>query len=228
MKTCVKICGITNSEDARVVAGSGADFLGVIVDIQESPRSVSVHAAQTITDCSPLPVILLLEKDRSHIKDAVALIKPYGIQLIGDYPLEEITRLKEETGCFIWKTVRVPKKQLEETTFDILLSTITKHHAAGVDTMVLDTMVAKQKGGTGQVCDWKTAEKLVAACPVPVFLAGGITPGNVQAAITQVKPYGIDLSSGVEKTPGKKSLEKITKLMHNIKLLGTQSTMQRA
>lgn len=83
--------------------------------------------------------------------------------------------------------------------------------------MVLDTLVKKKKGGTGQICDWSTAEKLVSSSPVPVFLAGGITPVNVKKALDQVQPYGIDVSSGVEIKPGRKDPQKIKQLMQNIK-----------
>ena len=96
-------------------------------------------------------------------------------------------------------------------------SATEKYHGAGVDVVVLDAMAGKKRGGTGRLCDWGTARKLVDSSPVSVFLAGGITPANVREAVNQVRPSGIDLSSGVEKTPGRKDPGKISELMKNIK-----------
>jgi phosphoribosylanthranilate isomerase len=102
-----------------------------------------------------------------------------------------------------------------------LRALITQYRAAGVAAIVLDTLVKLKdtaiKGGTGQVCDWDIAQQLAAEALVPLFLAGGIGPANVRAAITAVRPYGIDLSSGVEQTPGKKDPRKIAELMRIVR-----------
>jgi len=217
MKTFVKICGITNPEDAKIAAGSGADFLGVILEINGSPRSVSVDTARKIIDVSSIPVILLLEKPCRAIKQLLSHISPHGVQLIGEYPLNDIKGLKAQASCAVWKTIRVPKNKENKIPLPDLLGALKKYPDSGVDVLVLDTLVKKKKGGTGQICDWSTAEKLVSSSPVPVFLAGGITPVNVKKALDQVQPYGIDVSSGVEIKPGRKDPQKIKQLMQNIK-----------
>lgn len=216
MKTHVKICGITNTGDAGTAAGLGADFIGVIIEINYSPRSVALETAASIIDCCAIPVILLLEKSCDAIFDLVSEVKPYGVQLIGEHPFKEIRRLKKMTACAVWKTVHLPKEGAEKTSVNDLVGTIEQYRGSGVDVFVLDTMVGKQKGGTGRTCDWGTACRLVQAAAVPFFLAGGISPANVKQAVQQVKPYGIDISSGVEKTPGQKDPEKISELMQNI------------
>jgi phosphoribosylanthranilate isomerase len=218
MKTFVKICGITTVEDAKTAASLGSDFIGVILEIEYSPRSVSIETANSIIDFSSAPVILLLEKPCNEIQDIASDIKPWGVQIVGKYPFSDIKRLKNTTECAVWKTVHIPKENGEKIPSADLKNIIEKYHGAGIDVVVLDTMAGKKKGGTGQVCDWGTARELVESSPVPVFLAGGITPANAREAINQVKPYGIDLSSGVEKSPGRKDPEKISELMRNIKI----------
>jgi phosphoribosylanthranilate isomerase len=218
MKTFIKICGITTVEDAKTAASLGSDFIGVILEIEYSPRSVSIETAKSITDSSSAPVILLLEKPCNDIQDIASDIKPWGVQIVGKYPFSDIKHLKNTTQCAIWKTVHIPKENGKRIPPIDLKNIIEKYYSAGIDVVVLDTMAEKKRGGTGQVCDWGTARELVESSPVPVFLAGGITPANAREAINQVKPYGIDLSSGVEKSPGRKDPEKISELMKNIKI----------
>ena len=98
-----------------------------------------------------------------------------------------------------------------------MVKLINKYKKAGTDAIILDTLVAKKKGGTSQICDWDTAEKIVKAIDIPIFLAGGINPENVCDAVKKVRPYGIDLSSGVEKAPAEKDPEKILELVNNIR-----------
>ena len=83
----------------------------------------------------------------------------------------------------------------------------------GIDALVLDTLVPGHKGGTGQTCDWHSAASIVQSVEVPVFLAGGLTPENVTQALSVVKPFGVDVSSGVESSPGCKDHEKISRFI---------------
>ena len=216
MKVHVKICGITNSEDAKCAARSGADFIGIVVEISSSPRSVSAETAEKIIKSSSLPAVLLFEKSCEEIKNIALQSKPYGVQLVGEHQPYEIEALRHDLGCAVWKTVHLPKDQAEGMSFDAMLLSVKRFADAGADIIVLDTLLKNKKGGTGEVCDWETARRLISSCRVPVFLAGGITPANVQDAVARVNPYGVDLSSGVEQRPGKKDPEKIALLMEKI------------
>ncbi len=218
MKTCVKICGITNIEDAGIAAESGADLIGVIIDIEYSPRCVSIETASDIINASSVPVIVLMEKTLNEIETTALKVKPHGVQIVGGCSLTDIKQLKNRTGCAVWKTVHLPQNSCGDNSIKDLHCSIEKYHTSGVDVVVLDTMVGKKKGGTGQTCDWSAAARIVDSSPVPIVLAGGITPANAVEAINAVQPYGIDLSSGVEKTPGRKDPERIAELMHNIQL----------
>ena len=217
MKTNIKICGITRNSYAKAAAEAEADYIGVIVDIEESPRNVSLKKAAEIVESSPIPSVILLEKNINNtIKTALAL-KPYAIQLIGEYTPVDIQYLKKTLSCKIWKTIRIPSSRTDKTAYLSLLEQIKNYKKVGTDAIILDTLVAKKKGGTSQTCNWDTAKKIVSAINIPIFLAGGINPKNVCDAVIKVRPYGIDLSSGVEKAPAEKDPKKILELVNNIR-----------
>ena len=219
MKTKIKICGITRNSYTKAAANAGADYIGVIVDIKESPRNVSLKDAAEIIKSSPIPSVVLLEKNINDTIKAASILKPYAIQLIGEYTPIDIQYLKKALYCKIWKTISIPSTGTDETAYLSLLKLINSYKKAGTDAIILDTLVAKKKGGTGQVCDWNTAEKLVKKINIPIFLAGGINPENVCDAVKKVRPYGIDLSSGVEKAPAQKDPEKIRALVNNLRII---------
>ncbi len=217
MKPNIKICGITRSSYANAAAKAKADYIGVIVDIEESPRNVSLKKAEGIIKSSPIPSVVLLEKDINGTIKTASALKPYAIQLIGDYTPIDIPPLKKVLSCMVWKSISIPTTGTDETTYLSLINLIDKYKKAGTDAIILDTLVAKKKGGTSQTCDWDTAEKIVKAIDIPIFLAGGINPENVCDAVRKVRPYGIDLSSGVEKAPAVKDPEKILELVNNLR-----------
>jgi phosphoribosylanthranilate isomerase len=152
--------------------------------------------------------VLLMEGPIKPINTALRRIKPYAVQLIGPYTPEDIKSIKEETGVKIWKPVRVPRSD-DGIKHDFERQLAELQHAA-IDAIVLDTLVPGHKGGTGQTCDWNTAARIVHSASLPVFLAGGLTPENVAQAVAEVKPYGVDVSSGVESSSGHKDLQKVS------------------
>ena len=156
MKTNIKICGITRNSYTKAAANAGADYIGVIVDIKESPRNVSLKNAAEIIKSSPIPSVVLLEKDNNDTIKAASALKPYAIQLIGEYTPNDIQYLKKALYCKIWKTISIPSTGTDETAYLSLLKLINSYKKAGTDAIILDTLVAKKKGGTGQVCDWNT------------------------------------------------------------------------
>src|SRR5512139_568986 len=105
MNVAVKICGITNSEDAHSASQAGADFIGVIVEIKGSPRSVSKETAQSVITSVSTPSILLLEKRPSEVINIASDLNPYAVQLIGHIECTAIEHLKAHISCNIWKTL---------------------------------------------------------------------------------------------------------------------------
>jgi len=217
----VKICGITNLEDAAIAASAGADYLGVVVEVPFSPRSVTIEQAEEIFSALPLPgVALVYEMPSPRLRQLIDRLKPEAVQFLSpagevfDQVKERFPRVK------LWQSIHLPPVggSFDRKTF---LQQAGNSYAAGADVIVLDTAAVingeKRFGGTGRQSDWRLARELVQSCRFPVFLAGGINPHNVREAIDTVNPAGIDLCSGVEASPGKKSAEKVRALMEAVK-----------
>jgi phosphoribosylanthranilate isomerase len=227
--TKVKICGVTNLHDALLAANAGADFVGVVVEIPCSPRRLTVAQARVVCEGSPRPVAaLFFNWDAKRVAAAVEVLRPKVIQLHGQEEPSLVKALKASLDCKIWKALHVPSQKAGKLDVDEVLATAKAYVDAEVDAIVLDTVVGstgstKRYGGTGQVGDWDLARELVKAIPTRVFLAGGINPANVQQAIAQVHPYGVDLCSGVEASPGTKDPQKIAALMRAVRAANEES-----
>lgn len=225
MKTYkVKICGTTSVEDARMAIDAGADYLGVLVNVPISERSLTIEQAKAITESSKIPVLILLYGlNTDEIAIISDIIKPYGIHLLGNIDPDVVKELKARLSCKIWSTVYLPAKGQGETDMSSIKALMKDYEDAGVDVIVIDTVKTapdsgiKRYGGTGIVADWNVAKEMIRYVSIPVFLAGGINPDNVKEAIRKVDPYGVDLASGVEKVKCKRDPEKVRKLMQAIR-----------
>ena len=210
----LKICGNTNVEDVRMVGASGVDYCGILVDVGFSERSLSLRQAAVLASESKISnVILMCDPGIEEVKAVVKEIRPFAVQLLGHETPELVKELKSKVECRIWKTVHlsnVPGQASPEA-----------YVKAGADALLVDSVDTSEGferlGGTGKVADWKEAAAMVKAVSIPVFLAGGINPENVEKAVIEVRPYGIDLCSGVEATRGKKDPEKLRELVKNFK-----------
>jgi len=219
MQPKIKICGITSVTDAALAERCGADFIGIVCEIDCSPRCISRAAAAELTRQSRLPVILLLDGPAGQIAEIALYVRPYGLQLIGEHSPEDIALIKEQTECSLWLPVRVPGQAQQDYPAAEAAERIASCAGAGADVIILDTMVAGMQGGTGKTCDWDLAAHIVAATRLPVFLAGGIRPENAVEAFARVRPAGIDVSSGVEKAPGVKDAAKLELLVTTVRSL---------
>ncbi|HIE28243.1 TPA: phosphoribosylanthranilate isomerase [Candidatus Poribacteria bacterium] len=224
MNTCkVKICGTTSVGDALIAAEAGADYSGIAVEIPHSERAVSVEKAVTIVRATPIPsVALFIDMPIEFIESAVETIKPFAIQLLGHESPEFVATLKKRLPCQVWKSICLPVKGQAKIYINDIKVQMDSFVSAGADALLLDTVAISgdklRFGGTGKVSDWNIARELVKSTKAPVFLAGGINPDNVREAIQTVKPYGIDLCSGVEKVKAKRDYEKVNRLMENFRL----------
>ncbi len=192
----VKICGITNEEDALVAIDAGADALGFIL-YPKSKRHITPDAAwEFACDLPPMiqriGVTVNLDAEDILEMEEVALFDAW--QLHGEEPPEVCEQL--DPRCLI-KALHLP---------------LSKHHADVEDYLVnaflLDT-ASPEFGGTGKTFDWNLAVEFQKQYDLPVILSGGLTVDNVEKAIRQVDPYGVDVSSGVENSPGKKDHAKL-------------------
>lgn len=199
----VKICGLTQTEQAIAISTMGASALGFIC-VKQSPRYVSPETIGQIVQSLPEVdrIGVFANAPLEIIQNTVEIGQLSGVQLHGQEIPSECQRIRTALpNVEILKALRVrTTKDLES------LHTYTPH----VDTFLLDAYHPEQLGGTGKTLDW---ESLKAFRPQrPWFLAGGLTPNNVCHALSILSPDGIDLSSGVENTPGDKDLTKVASL----------------
>ncbi len=191
----VKICGITNIEDAMAAVDFGADALGFVF-VKKSPRYVQPKkAAMIINELPPFiqTVGVFANETAKNIEAVISMARLDVAQLHGDEP-PEMCKLSRR----VVKAIRV--KSLES------LAPLSEYgrHVSG---FLLDAYTSDKLGGTGMIFNWDIAVE--AKQFGQIILAGGLTPDNVAEAVRHVTPYGVDVSSGVEQKKGKKDLEKM-------------------
>ena len=219
----VKICGITSLEDACLAAELGADYIGVIIEAAISPRTLFMNDAVPIFTSAPLPVVALVHQMKpERIHELLLILKPHAIQFLSQEGPEMAGWLKKlQPGLQVWQSLYLPAGGESAAGFDfaVVAEKTSLCREAGVDAVVFDTaaLSSGKFGGTGLTADWLLVKELVREAKLPAFLAGGINPGNVRRAVETVRPYGIDLSSGVEESPGKKSAAKLKTLMGELR-----------
>ncbi len=190
-RTRVKICGITNADDAGLAVALGADALGFIF-YPRSPRYLSPAAARAIIDHLPaavLPVAVVVNETVESVRTILAESGCRIAQLHG-----------QEPPAFL-DAVGQPAIKAFSVATEADLASIPAY--AGARAILLDTKVAGQHGGTGMPFDW-TLARAASACGLPIILAGGLNPENIAEAIRIARPFAVDVSSGVEREPGRK------------------------
>jgi len=201
VRTRVKICGITRTVDARAAAAAGADAIGLVF-YPPSPRFLSIERAREIRDALPpfvQTVALFVNADAAQVAQVIGRVHPAMLQYHGD----ESPEFCAQFGLPFVKACRV-KKGVSALEYLRPFS-----HAAA---WLFDSHVPEY-GGVGESFDWS----LVPATDKPVIVSGGLSPANVAAAIRRVKPWGVDVSSGVESAKGIKDAAKIAAFIAEVR-----------
>lgn len=196
-KPLIKICGITNANDALAAAELGAGALGFIFS-EKSPRYIAPERAAAIIKLLPedvLPAGVFVNHNRSEIERIIDTTAVEIIQLHGDESPGDCNF----TPAQVWKVIR-PRNGTDIEILD----------AYTVDAFLFDTFDKTRYGGTGKTGNWEIAR--AAAEKYNVILSGGLHAGNIIDAISTVRPYGVDINSGVESEPGKKDIQQLEKL----------------
>jgi phosphoribosylanthranilate isomerase len=208
----IKICGITNSEDARIAVDAGADALGFNF-FAGSKRYINFLSAKELIeadslDCTKIGVFVNhTAEDLNVIAQAMKLD---AVQLHGDQPPSFL--LDVERGRSIVRVYRVGDSGFVGIKTDLLMCA---KFGREPDAILLDALVSTDYGGTGRRLDWTTLSDRIELLnfdrpePVRLILAGGLTPDNVAEAIRLVRPCGVDVASGVESAPGRKDPDKV-------------------
>jgi phosphoribosylanthranilate isomerase len=203
-RTRIKICGITNTEDARAAVDAGADALGFIL-VPETPRFVTWSTFQPILRELPpfVQSVAVTIKRESHLESIQSNFSAvqyyegagnrsegYPLRFIRAFPVRDASSLKEiEAACAQF----LP------------------------DAIHLDTYHKDKLGGSGETFNWDLAIEAKERFGLPIVLAGGLTPENVEEAIVRVRPYAVDVSSGVEAEPGRKDHAKLRAFIQAVK-----------
>ena len=196
MRTRIKICGMTRLEDAEIAASCGADAIGMIF-YPKSPRYVDLNQAKKIAQSiQPFvtTVAVVVDPDENFINE----INNLGVIDRIQYHSDETPDFCEKSGVPYYKVLRVNSQT------DI--KSLANHYKSA-SAMMLDTYIKGKPGGTGQTFDWSVLQNI--NIEKPLILAGGLNPENIYQAVLTVKPYAIDLASGVEIKPGIKDAVKI-------------------
>ena len=209
-RTKVKICGITNAEDAHAAVAAGTNALGFIF-YRKSPRYVEPSVAKHIIATLPplvIPVGVFVNEDFATVRSIMDGCGLALAQLHGD-----------ETATYCRELARPVMKALRLKDRESLLALAEFQGRAGVRGFLVDAFSDRAYGGTGQVIDWALAAE--AAKAAIILLAGGLTPDNVGPAIQAVHPYGVDVSSGVESAPGKKDHSKVRAFLEAVRVVSS-------
>lgn len=210
-RTRIKICGIRRPEDALAAARAGADAIGLIFH-PAAPRNISVEQAEEILAVLPAfvtPVGVFVDAALPLLQQTAERLGLRHVQLSGDEPTGYVAELRE---LAVTKAVRVDRAQFGPTL------AMWRHAVPGLGLtnlkgLVLETPGTRQPGGTGVANDWRTVVEYERRGEFfnlpPLIAAGGLTPQTVESVVRDIRPWAVDVSSGVEESRGIKSPEKI-------------------
>lgn len=200
----IKICGITNLEDARAAVSAGANWLGFVF-FRKSPRFVSPETAQSIASRLPKnikKVGVFVDEASGRVR---AVARACGLDVLQFHGHETPAYLKRFKGYRVMKAVRVKNT-----------ASFKRAGRSPADYLLFDAFDPRALGGTGNVFDWDLLSE-IRKIKKPVFISGGLSADNVAALLARIRPFGVDVSSGVEKRPGKKDARKMRRFVAEIR-----------
>jgi phosphoribosylanthranilate isomerase len=210
----VKICGCTDESDVRAAVAAGADAVGVIGDVPvDTPRAVSSERATDLLAAVPPFVTATLVTMPETPERAVSLVEtvaPDAVQLHGDLPRGDLAYVASKLEVPLLGSVDAAAPERAAAVADV------------VDGVVVDSLDESGAGGTGRTHNWTRTREATRDLPVPVVLAGGLTPENVGAAVAAVDPFAVDVASGVERIdpsdgPGRKDASAVERFVARMK-----------
>ena len=210
MRTRAKICGITRPQDIQAAVEAGADAIGLVF-YEPSPRNVSIELAKQLAQLIPAYVNivgLFVNATPEHIAQVLDQVPLDILQFHGDETAEQCQQIAQYNRRRWYKAIQV-KPDLDNLE---IIQTIRQYQQAGASAMLLDAWHPELKGGTGHSFDWTQFPKL----DIPLILAGGLKPENVEEAIQMTQAYAVDVSGGVESAKGIKDQQLIEKFMQGV------------
>ncbi|MEA5259017.1 phosphoribosylanthranilate isomerase [Arcicella aquatica] len=214
MGTKIKICCISSQQEAQIALDSGADVLGLVAKMPSGPGTIADDLIQEIATIIPPHIDSFLLTPKTDPYEIIAHQRATGtncIQLVDAVPVEAYRVLRANLPNI--KLIQVIHVTSEESIIEASM------YESLADIILLDSgnpnLVVKELGGTGRKHDWDISKRIVETVSIPVFLAGGLNPENIREAIAFVKPYGVDICSGV-RTDGKLDPKKLGRLIQAV------------
>lgn len=210
MRTRAKICGITRPQDIQAAVEAGADAIGLVF-YGPSPRNVSIELAKQLAQHIP-PYInivgLFVNASAEEVAQVLEDVPLDILQFHGDETAEQCQQIAQYNKRRWYKAIQI-KPDLDNSE---IITTIRQYQQAGASAMLLDAWHPELKGGTGHSFDWAQFPKL----DIPLILAGGLKPENIEEAIQTTQAYAVDVSGGVESAKGIKDQQLIEKFMQGV------------
>ena len=203
--TRIKFCGLTRAEDVRLTVELGVDYLGLVFAPQ-SPRRLLLGQARMLRDLVPQDiavVALMMDNARADVEKVVVSLQPDVLQFHGG----EDDAFCASFGLPFWKAIAMGGQA------EAAFSAIARY--PGASGFLFDGHAAGEQGGSGKRFDWK---QMPSALDRPFFLAGGLSPENVGVALQTARPWGVDVSSGIEAAPGIKHADKMRQFVEAVRL----------
>ena len=212
----VKLCGLMSPEDVEMAESAGADALGFVTEYPVPvPWNLErEHAAALVASVSPFVTSVAVVGGAPEEMVRIAKrVRPRVLQLHGDESLDDIRQVLEElegTGIRVIKALRIEVEtglaRFEETEPVKAGKALA---GSGIAALIVDSKTSTRPAGTGVTLDWDVSARMVKEVDLPLILAGGLTFENVAHSVEKVKPYAVDVISGVEREPGEKDGEKM-------------------
>ncbi|RZG43479.1 phosphoribosylanthranilate isomerase [Acinetobacter wuhouensis] len=210
MRTRAKICGITRPQDIQAAVRAGVDAIGLVF-FEPSPRYVNIELATQLAKLIP-PYVnivgLFVNATAEDIAQVLEQVPLDVIQFHGDETAEQCQQIAQYNKRRWYKAIQVKA----DATDTEIISTIQQYQQAGASAMLLDAWHPELKGGTGHSFDWSQFPKL----DIPLILAGGLKPENIEDAIQTTQAYAVDVSGGVESAKGIKDQQLIERFMQGV------------
>ena len=207
MQSFIKVCGIQNKPEALGAIEAGANTIGMLLGVPEYVEDkISPETARKIVDALPDSIRTVMVTHLLEIEKIVEIAEFTGVsavQIHNNLSTNDLEVLRKKLpGLEMIKAIHVTDGSAVEQ---------AKVYEPFSDMILLDTKSGRRIGGTGKTHDWNISKKIVEQTDVPVVLAGGLNPENIEKAVKKVMPFGIDANSGLEHKDGSKDLEKVRK-----------------
>ncbi|MBO4249229.1 phosphoribosylanthranilate isomerase [Halomicrobium sp. IBSBa] len=206
--TRVKVCGITRREDREAVVAAGADAIGVINGVSvDTPREVDDETAATLVAGVPplvTSVLVTMPEAVQSVARRVETVQPDVVQVHDGLTPTQLGALGRRVDAQLVAVVDADHAEIEA-------------YADAADALLVDSVDAEGGGGTGETHDWDRTREIVDTLDAPVVLAGGLTPENVAEAVGTVRPFGVDVASGVEAEGGVKDHDAVRAFVQQAK-----------